>query len=126
MAAQSRGAVRQSAWPLLKADLANVLIIEAVPLAVAEGFDAGVVVAARGTPGMNHDGEELKGQQALRTHTGGNYCPDESRKRLMLLFLHNSPPRQTGREASFATDGMTHWPGTKEKAIKNQVQNDTT
>lgn len=52
------------------ADLANMLIIEAVPLAVAEGFDAGVVVAARSTPAVNHDGEELKGQQALRKHTG--------------------------------------------------------
>lgn len=67
---QSHGAVRHSARPLLKADLANMLIIEAVPLAVAEGFDAGVVVAARSTPAVNHDGEELKGQQALRKHMG--------------------------------------------------------
>lgn len=110
MPVQSRSGVRHSARPLLKADLANVLIVEAVPLSVAEGFDAGIVVAARGAPGVNHDGEELKGQQALRTHRGGNYCPDESRKPLMLLFLHNSPPRRFGREASFATEGVTHWP----------------
>lgn len=82
VAAPSHRAVRHPAWPLLKADLANVLIVEAVPLAVAEGLDAGVVVAARGAPGVNHDGEEFKGQQALRTHRGGNYCPDVSRRRL--------------------------------------------
>lgn len=67
---QPHGAVRHSARPLPKADLANVLIIEAVPLAVAEGLDAGVVVAARSAPAVDHDGEELKGQQALTEHTG--------------------------------------------------------
>lgn len=59
-----------------------MLIVEAVPLAIAEGFDAGVVVAASGTPRVNHDGEQLKGQQALRTHKGGNYRLDERKKQL--------------------------------------------
>lgn len=44
------------------ADLANMLIIEAVPLAIAEGFDTGIIVATCSTPRMDHDGEQLKGQ----------------------------------------------------------------
>lgn len=44
-----------------------MLIIETVPLAITEGFDAGVVVATRSAPRMDHDGEQLKGQQTLRT-----------------------------------------------------------
>lgn len=44
-----------------------MLIIETVPLAITKGFDAGIVVATRSAPGMNHDGEEFKGQQTLRT-----------------------------------------------------------
>lgn len=50
------------------ADLANMLIIETVPLAITERFDAGVVVATRSAPRMDHDGEQLKGQQTLRRH----------------------------------------------------------
>lgn len=48
------------------ADLANMLIIEAVPLAITERFDACVVVATCSTPRMDHDREQLKGQQTLR------------------------------------------------------------
>lgn len=48
------------------ADLADVLIIETVPLAITEGFDAGVVMAACSTARVDHDGEQLKGQQTLR------------------------------------------------------------
>lgn len=43
-----------------------MLIVEAVPLAITEGFDAGVVVATCSAPRMDHDGEQLKGQQTLR------------------------------------------------------------
>lgn len=46
-------------------DLANMLIIETVPLAITEGLDVGVVVSARSAARMDHDGEQLKGQQAL-------------------------------------------------------------
>lgn len=49
-----------------EADLANVLIIETVPLAINEGFDTGVVVATRSAPRMDHDREQFKGQQTLR------------------------------------------------------------
>lgn len=49
--------------------LANMLIVETVPLAVTERFDAGVVVATCSTPRMDHDWEQLKGQQALRVNT---------------------------------------------------------
>ena len=59
-------AVQETGYSRAEADLANVLIVEAVPLAIAEGFDAGVVVATRGAPRMDHDGEQLKGQQTLR------------------------------------------------------------
>lgn len=48
-----------------EADLANVLIIKTVPLAIAERFDTGIVVATCSTPRMDHDREQLKGQQAL-------------------------------------------------------------
>lgn len=48
------------------ADLAHVLVVEAVPLAVAEGLDAGVVVATRSAPRVDHDREQLEGQQTLR------------------------------------------------------------
>lgn len=47
-------------------DLANVLIIETVPLAITEGLDAGVVVATRSAPRMDHNREQFKGQQTLR------------------------------------------------------------
>lgn len=43
-----------------------MLIIEAVPLAIAEGLDTGIIVATCSTPRMDHDGEQLKGQQTLR------------------------------------------------------------
>lgn len=46
-----------------------MLIIETVPLAVTEGFDAGIVVATCSTPRMDHNREQLKGQQALRVNT---------------------------------------------------------
>lgn len=49
-----------------EADLANMLIIEAVPLAITEGFDAGIVVAACSAPRMDHDRKQLKGKQTLK------------------------------------------------------------
>lgn len=49
-----------------ESDLANMLIIETVPLAITEGLDIGVVVSACSTPRMDHDREQLKGQQALK------------------------------------------------------------
>lgn len=48
------------------ADLANVLIVETVPLAITKGLDTGIVVPARSTPRMDHDRKQLKGQQTLR------------------------------------------------------------
>lgn len=42
-----------------------MLVVEAVPLAIAEGLDAGVVVTAGCTPRVDHDREELKGQRTL-------------------------------------------------------------
>lgn len=56
-----------------------MLIIETVPLAITEGFDAGVVVATRSAPRMDHDGEQLKGQQTLRTdrRKKKSYCSDK-------------------------------------------------
>lgn len=52
-----------------EANLANVLIIKTVPLAITEGLDAGVVVATCSAPRMDHDGEQLKGQQTLTRKT---------------------------------------------------------
>ncbi len=49
-----------------------MLIVETVPLAITEGSDAGVVVATRSAPRMDHDGEQLKGQQTLRKHRREN------------------------------------------------------
>lgn len=60
----------KAGYSRVEADLANVLIIETVPLAITEGFDAGVVVATCGAPRMDHDGKQLKGQQTLRIHRG--------------------------------------------------------
>ena len=54
----------------VEADLANMLIIETIPLAITEGFDAGVVVATCGAPRMDHYGKQLKGQQTLRIPRG--------------------------------------------------------
>lgn len=65
-----------------------MLIIETVPLAITKGFDAGVVVATRSAPRMNHDGEELKGQQTLRTHRGGNWLRSKQETTRIFLFLH--------------------------------------
>lgn len=62
----------------VKAYLANMLIIETVPLAITEGLDAGVVVATCSTPRMNHDREQLKGQQTLRIQRGKSYCSEKT------------------------------------------------
>jgi len=48
------------------ADLANMLVIEAVPLAIREGFDAGIVVATCSTSRVHHDRKEFKGQRILQ------------------------------------------------------------
>lgn len=42
-----------------------MLIIETVPLAITEGLDIRVVVTTCSTSRMDHDREQLKGQQAL-------------------------------------------------------------
>lgn len=60
-----------------------MLIIETVPLAITEGFDAGVVVATRSAPRMDHDREQLKGQQTLRIHRRKSYCSDKSNNKVL-------------------------------------------
>lgn len=48
-------------------NLADVLVVEAVPLAVTEGLDAGIVVSTCGAPRMHHYREEFIGQRALQS-----------------------------------------------------------
>lgn len=43
-------------------NLADVLVVETVPLAIAEGLNAGIVVATCSAARMHHDREQLKGQ----------------------------------------------------------------
>lgn len=50
----------------IKSDLANMLIIKTVPLAITEGFDVGIVVTASSAPRMDHNREQFKCQQTLR------------------------------------------------------------
>ena len=46
--------------------LTNMLVVETVPLAISEGFDTGIVVAACSTPRVDHHREELKSQRILQ------------------------------------------------------------
>ena len=47
---------------VFQSDLADMLVVETVPLAIAEGLDAGIVMSTCSAPRMNHYREEFKGQ----------------------------------------------------------------
>lgn len=53
-------------WIWMLKNLADVLVVEAVPLAIAKRLDAGVVVSTCGTPRMHHYREEFVRQWALQ------------------------------------------------------------
>lgn len=54
-----------------KADLANMLIIETVPLAITEGLNVGIVMTTSSAPRMDHNRKQFKRQQTLRIQKEG-------------------------------------------------------